>query len=415
MRRAARHLAWVVGTAVVCLLALALLAGGPSAMVEARSEGGHWQQTEVKIFVTRTDAGSNKTCQVSDGSASLTITSPQTGDLFVSTATWSSPESSYQDGERVELTIQAKIDTYIRNAKDDGYLHPGLNNVGNNLVAKIDVAGIEGNGTTAGAIRLTDANGEYIFTVRGQDGVKTVPSAGGKVSGVMPAGYTTGDLRAIYVDSDSGTVRYTYSWVAEGDEAPVTTQTTVKPAGDATDDTPGETTGRMAGKVPGPQRWWEWLTGTLVPGLVAGGLSLVGSLFGGGGAPPAPPRPKFVPYPYDGPSIGPPKPYRDTPDGPLKYPPGTTPPPGYRPPEGPPAEWVPQNEDEAYRKTLLDGAKALAGGVYDFTAGTLKTIVTGWEEIGMLGYELTDSRGRSPLERYGSRRLSSFGEPLSTS
>ena len=52
-------------------------------------------------------------------------------------------------------------------------------------------------------------------------------------------------------------------------------------------------------KVPGPARWWEWLAGTLVPGLAAGGLSLAGGLFGGGGAssPPQPGPPGGAPSP----------------------------------------------------------------------------------------------------------------------
>jgi len=36
--------------------------------------------------------------------------------------------------------------------------------------------------------------------------------------------------------------------------------------------------------------------------------------------------------------------------------------------------------------------------VYDFTAGMLRTMITGWEEIGKLGFELTDRRGPSVIK-----------------
>lgn len=35
-------------------------------------------------------------------------------------------------------------------------------------------------------------------------------------------------------------------------------------------------------KIPGPGSWWEWLTGTVIAGIIAAGASLVNIIFGGG-------------------------------------------------------------------------------------------------------------------------------------
>jgi hypothetical protein len=150
-----------------------------------------------------------------------------------------------------------------------------------------------------------------------------------------------------------------------------TTVTTAGPAGDKGGAKP------TGGKVPGPGSWWKWLAGALVPGVIGGGVSLVG-LSGrrGGTMTPVQPRRKYTP-PADAPRIGPAAPI----------------PPHPEPPERPPSTYT-----EAAGKTLVDAGKALGKGMLDFTSGTLKQILTGYEEIGLLGFELTDSSGPSVIK-----------------
>jgi hypothetical protein len=212
---------------LLVIVPLMVLMAGQLGSTEAQAtSGGVWQQTGVDVFPKKPEAGSITTYAIGAGSSRKTMSVPETGDLFESMGTWNSPATTYKGGELVELEIQLKIVTYVRNADDDGYIHPGLNHVGDNMSVRIDAAGIEGSGVTGGAIGLADSSGNDWFTVKGDEGVLTVPSAGGKVSAVMPTGSSTGELIAIYVSTDSGTVRYTYTWVAEGDDAPTTTQTT---------------------------------------------------------------------------------------------------------------------------------------------------------------------------------------------
>ena len=222
-RRQARTV-WA-GLLILLPLFVVVMTGGTGLTEAQAASVGTWQQTAVESFPNVPAEGSLFTFSISDGSARKTASVPDTGDYFESTGTWGSPNATYQGGELVELDVQLKIVSYVRNARDDGYIHPGLNHVGDNMFARIDAAGMR-SGVTGGAIGLANADGEDFFTVKGDEGVMTVPSAGGKVSAAMPTGSTTGDLISIYVGTDSGTVRYTYTWVAEGDAAPSTTQTT---------------------------------------------------------------------------------------------------------------------------------------------------------------------------------------------
>jgi len=211
----------LVSLAVLVLIPLLLAATQP-ARVEAQAAGeGYWQQTATEPVPYEWDDESSYS--VDDGSSTQTIVSLGTGDSFRSTATWTSPKASYQGGERVELTLGLKIAAYVWNGKDDGYLHLGLNFVGDYIYARIDVAGMSAGSSTAGRIWLTDASGEYSFGVTTDNGRQVVSSAGGTVTAIFPPGYATGDLMAIYVSTKSGMARYTYAWVAEGDVARTTT------------------------------------------------------------------------------------------------------------------------------------------------------------------------------------------------
>jgi len=201
---------------MVILLAMTATSDGT---VLATPEDGYWEQTATDFLPF--EWSETHSFSVSDGSATQTIVSPETGDVFRSQATWSSPKASYRGAETVELTLRLEIAEYVRNAKDDGYLHLGLNSVGDDIYARIDAPGMSPGSSTAGRTLLADASGEYIFGVRGSDGQKVVPSAGATVEAAFPAGYNSGEQRAIYVETDSGMARYTYTW-RTGDEAPTT-------------------------------------------------------------------------------------------------------------------------------------------------------------------------------------------------
>jgi hypothetical protein len=172
---------------------------------------GHWQQTGTDTSAKQSDE--TNTYSLGVGSATQTMVSPGTGDRFASTVTWSSPKASYQAGETVELALQVKIDTYVWNGKNDGYLHLGLNSVGDSVTARIDAAGMTYGSVTGGAVRLVDDKGEYYFSVKTDNGTQVISSAGGTVRAQFPAGYSDGELRTIYVENACGAARYTYAWV----------------------------------------------------------------------------------------------------------------------------------------------------------------------------------------------------------
>ncbi len=207
-------------------------------------------------------------------------------------------------------------------------------------------------------------------------------------------------------------------------------------------------------KIPGPGSWWQWLTGTVIAGIIAAIIGLINAIFGGtspaappltpvvtpegpddleppeeeieGGtvdplAPPKDPARKkkrrrhlpplvYPPTVEPPPSIGPAKPFLDE-SGKLIYPPGTEPPPSLeqaRPysetpgggihfptPDLPPSGiW---DYADAAGKTLWDTGAIFGKGTADFFKGTLNTILTGYKELGLLGIELTDSKAPSLL------------------
>lgn len=368
-----------------------------------------WTDKDKKLFLSFT---THLRVTVSGTSLEMhhdTVDCYDTGELpypsrpnhYAKKCEWTPFPKKIVPGETYPITVRAYI------TDDGGTL--GINaKIANFSLEDLlgDVTGASGAGRAVSLCAPNLAKGEQ---AAGKETVKTLEISLGRPSGDPPGqGVFRARVSSGGVPGAWGEVLYIYEWVDTSTENrpppvdPGTTATTIAAVG-PTDDADGHDD-RPAGKVPGPKRWWEWLAGTLVPGLVAGGLSLAGGLFGGGGAAPPttprPPRPKYVP-PADAPRIGAPGPYREAPDGPLIYPPGTTPPPGYRPPRqasSAPAEWVPQDEHEAYAKTMSDALKALGKGTYDFTAGTLNTILTGYVEIGNLGFELTDRRGPSVIK-----------------
>lgn len=202
------------------VLLLLVLGAGPAAV--GQEDDGYWLLTGMDPGVRESD--DTHTYALSDGSATQRIVAPDVGDRFVSTATWSRPNDTYRGGETVQLTLSVRVIEYVWNGTDDGYIHLGLNHVGDNVQARIDVPGMDYGGVTAGAVDLTDAAGEHSFGVGADSGSIVVSEAGGTVSAVFPAGYESGERKDIRVITQSGVARYTYTWV--WGEAPTTTTAT---------------------------------------------------------------------------------------------------------------------------------------------------------------------------------------------
>ena len=229
--------------AVLLLLLLTAIAVAllEPAGVRAAGEEGYWKQIAVDTFPGRSDDQTKRS--VSDGSATYSYAVPDIGDRFQSTATWNSPAATYKGGQKVELTLLVKVDEYIRNAEDTGYLHGGINAEGSFVIAYFDVAGMEG-GATGGRVKLADEAGKTDFIVLVDNGNQIVPQDGGTVSAEFPIGYSDGELRAIYVDTKAGVARYTYSWTSGGEPddqdsepgtAPSSTESTAADEVDAED------------------------------------------------------------------------------------------------------------------------------------------------------------------------------------
>ena len=338
MRRAACRLACVVVAAVVCLLALS-----SAAFADRFPASGAFNGLVITYSVSGAQLG---TPVDSEGfTTSRAITGKLSGGRLEVSGT---VEASGGWSAAVTVTVSAG-----ENSKSFSAASPPAPN------------------------GLAEAPWSQSFTV----GVDVPKGASGSVDILLTGEYNAGG-RALEV---AGTF--------EGGGSAGGTATTIGGAGGTSG---GK--GHKAGKIPGPGTWWKVLVGALVPGLIAGGLSLTTGLVGGGGVTPVAPRRKNIPPP-DAPRLGPAGPYRETPDGPLIYPPGTQPPPGAKPPGGPPKTESGFLDDPiGAGRTLVDAGKALGKGIYDFGRGTLNTIVTGYEEIGLLGFELTDSKGPSVLK-----------------
>ena len=338
MRRAAFRLAWVAGLAIVCLLAMS-----SAVFADRLPASGDFNGLVITYSVSGAQLGAPVD---SEGfTTSRAVTGKLSGGRLEVSGT---VEASGGWSAAVTVTVSAG-----ENSKSFSASSPPAPN------------------------GLAEAPWSQSFTV----GVDVPKGASGSVDILLTGEYNAGG-RALEV---VGTF--------EGGGSAGGTATTIGGAGGTSG---GK--GHNAGKIPGPGTWWKVLVGAVVPGLIAGGLSLTTGLVGGGSVTPVAPRRKNIPPP-DAPRLGPAGPYRETPDGPLIYPPGMQPPPGAKPLGGPPnAESGFLDDPIGAGRTLVDAGKALGKGIYDFGRGTLNTIVTGYEEIGLLGFELTDSKGPSVLK-----------------
>ncbi|MDY0267270.1 MAG: FecR family protein [Methanimicrococcus sp.] len=155
----------------------------------------------------------NTITSVSDGSASIRTTHPDSGDSFQASMNWNSPDSYYKEGSLVELTLSIRVDSYVWTGKNDGYIHEGINYPRAQIYAALDSSDIGFGGGTARAIYLEDKDGNYTPTVYGENGKTVVSSQSYTVFAPFPKGYKDGDRISLHVRcGDAGLARYDYVW-----------------------------------------------------------------------------------------------------------------------------------------------------------------------------------------------------------
>lgn len=204
----------------VLLLAALLMTGIPHGNAAlAVSEGG-WKLEGV-VLLDPPEA-KNTTTSVCDGSASRKSVHPDSGDSFQASMSWNAPGAYYKAGDIVEITISAKVDSYVWNGKNDGYIHMGINYPSEQIYAAIDSSEIGYGGGTGRAIYLTDKDGNYTAKVYGDNGRTVVGSQSYTVSAAFPKGYKDGDRISLHVRCGfAGLARYDYIW--DTGEAPAET------------------------------------------------------------------------------------------------------------------------------------------------------------------------------------------------
>lgn len=186
--------------------------------VEAAGEG-LWKLVSVDTEQSAADA--SRTPSIAQGSGTLSVVSAETGDRFKASMSWSAPLQVYGSDDPVEITLMAKVDEYVWNGKNDGYIHPGLNYVGVGISARLDDPGLGYGLVTRNQVYLKAVDGTASVSVGTDNGKIPVPMQTLTVSTVFGSGYSEGDLKSLYITCDAGMVRYNYQWVS--DPAPTVT------------------------------------------------------------------------------------------------------------------------------------------------------------------------------------------------
>lgn len=179
--------------------------------VQAASQGEWWLSS---VDLIDANPLNNTTTSISDGSSSLKIVSPDSGDVFEASMRWSTPGTHYKPDDLIEVSISVQVDSYVWNGEDDGYIHMGLNYVSATIAARLDVADIGYGGVTGRSIYLEDADGNYIGKVSTDNGKIVKASESYKISAEFPSGSRDGDKISLYVTSSGGLARYNYVWQA---------------------------------------------------------------------------------------------------------------------------------------------------------------------------------------------------------
>lgn len=171
---------------------------------------GYWSLETTRILEAKLNE--NTTGSIGSGSANISMTSKSTGDTFAAIMNWTAPGSKYHAGDPIEISISASITGYQWNGKNDGYLHLGLNYVGAQISARIDVSEIAHGYGTGGSISFMNEDKEYMARVSTNYGKIDVESMTLDVLGAFRAGSKNGDIKSIYVSTSAGSVEYVYRW-----------------------------------------------------------------------------------------------------------------------------------------------------------------------------------------------------------
>lgn len=214
----------------------------------ATSDGIWWLDS---VDLIDANPQNNTTTSISDGSSSMNVVSPDSGDVFDASAKWTSPATSYTAGGTITIDISAQIDKYVWNGENDGYIHMGLNYMSFHIAARLDSSEVGYGGVTGRSIDLLDTDGKYKCEVTTDNGTTPIASESRTISAEFPSGYEDGDRISLHVTSKGGLARYNYVWQAVPSET--TTASTESTAPDEPTPTPAEEakTIVLSGKVLG--------------------------------------------------------------------------------------------------------------------------------------------------------------------
>ncbi len=150
---------------------------------------------------------------LSEGKASISMTCTNCEDLFDAGTTWSTPKDSYKADEEISLDLSAQIEKYVW--KDDSYpyLHMGLNYVGTEISATLDVHDLSLGRGTAAAIRLIDTKGNNLASVHTDYGEIETEYQSDTFTAHFPSGFEKGEKLGLYITSNGiGSYVYIYEW-----------------------------------------------------------------------------------------------------------------------------------------------------------------------------------------------------------
>lgn len=182
--------------------------------VDIAASEGYWQLESITTDMAA-ESESIK-LSISPGYASYYRKDDRSGDIFAASATWTAPANTYNDGDTVTLTLEARIETYDWHGKE-GIEHYGLNFMGYYVSARFDSPDVPYGFASRSSIGFQDKDKEGAANVSASMGKINVQSKTLTVSAQFPGGYREGNQICLYVAASStGNVRYLYTWKAAG-------------------------------------------------------------------------------------------------------------------------------------------------------------------------------------------------------
>lgn len=239
-------------TLCIVILLMVMPANGTA---QAQEGGGYWELISVDIEGKPPVNQDTLSIVYTISRGSGTVRAANRGESFVASMTWTEPGQRYAGGQSIDLTISVKIDEYIWDDDEPGYLNQGLNYMSAGVSARIDEPDIDYSGVTRSSISLTDLQGEYRAEVRTDYGKIVNGSETLQVSARFPSGRSDGAKKSIYVNCDAGMNRYNYQWVEKDSgamEAPQTTTpetTQPEPEWEPSTPAPNPTAGRLISRI----------------------------------------------------------------------------------------------------------------------------------------------------------------------